>query len=214
MGSRSAARGRDQRRDMAPWSKAAVVLSLATCIECFMVPSAVIARPRALALRAPASLRLYMRHSSPEEKKKKEKTSSWITMRRSLVQAATLQLVNVLSCAAAMTDEMPPEMVEAAKQGKMTFEPRGITAQDTVVFVIGFIPFIWATNEFWRRIVAGESFGTGASSVIIDPNAEVRVPFSGQECTRTRRDECGILALCVRRHHRGTGRLHSFPGVE
>jgi len=159
--------------DMAPWSKAAVVLSLATCIECFMVPSAVIARPRALALRAPASLRLYMRHSSPEEKKKKEKTSSWITMRRSLVQAATLQLVNVLSCAAAMTDEMPPEMVEAAKQGKMTFEPRGITAQDTVVFVIGFIPFIWATNEFWRRIVAGESFGTGASSVIIDPNAEV-----------------------------------------
>merc|ERR1740138_524101 len=55
----------------------------------------------------------------------------------------------------------------------MTFEPRGITAQDTVVFVIGFIPFIWATNEFWRRIVAGESFGTGASSVVIDPDADV-----------------------------------------
>lgn len=44
---------------------------------------------------------------------------------------------------------------------RRTFEPRGITAQDTIVFIIGIIPFIWATNEFWRRIVAGESFGTG-----------------------------------------------------
>uniref|UniRef100_A0A7S4JVK2 Uncharacterized protein n=1 Tax=Odontella aurita TaxID=265563 RepID=A0A7S4JVK2_9STRA len=38
---------------------------------------------------------------------------------------------------------------------------------DTVVFVIGLIPFLWATVEFWRRIAVGESFGTGADSVVI-----------------------------------------------
>jgi hypothetical protein len=33
------------------------------------------------------------------------------------------------------------------------------------VFIIGTIPFAWATVEFWRRIVAGEPFGTGTDSV-------------------------------------------------
>ena len=41
------------------------------------------------------------------------------------------------------------------------------------MFIIGLVPFVWATNEFWRRIVAGESFGAGSSSVIIDPDAEI-----------------------------------------
>ena len=36
-----------------------------------------------------------------------------------------------------------------------------------VVFIIGIIPFIWATYEFWRRIAVGASFGTGSDSVII-----------------------------------------------
>lgn len=48
-----------------------------------------------------------------------------------------------------------------------TFEPRGITAQDTVIFVIGMVPFVWATIEFWRRIAVGEPFGTTSDSVII-----------------------------------------------
>jgi hypothetical protein len=50
---------------------------------------------------------------------------------------------------------------------RATFAPRGITPQDTVVFVIGMIPFVWATIEFWRRIAVGEPFGTGKDSVII-----------------------------------------------
>lgn len=36
-----------------------------------------------------------------------------------------------------------------------------------VVFIIGIIPFIWATYEFWRRIAFGEPFGTGSDSVVI-----------------------------------------------
>ena len=36
-----------------------------------------------------------------------------------------------------------------------------------IVFIIGIIPFVWATWEFWRRIAVGASFGTGKDSVII-----------------------------------------------
>ena len=36
-----------------------------------------------------------------------------------------------------------------------------------IVFIIGIIPFIWATIEFWRRIAVGASFGTTADSVVI-----------------------------------------------
>mmetsp|Transcript_45737 Transcript_45737/g.103279 ORF Transcript_45737/g.103279 Transcript_45737/m.103279 type:complete len:156 (-) Transcript_45737:296-763(-) len=56
-----------------------------------------------------------------------------------------------------------PSMVDSM----ITFEPRGVTAQDTAVFVAGCLPFAWATVEFWRRIAVGESFGTGSDSVII-----------------------------------------------
>jgi len=38
---------------------------------------------------------------------------------------------------------------------------------DVVVFIIGLIPFVWATIEFWRRIAVGEPFGTGKDSVYI-----------------------------------------------
>ena len=38
---------------------------------------------------------------------------------------------------------------------------------DTYVFVAGIFPFMWATYEFWRRIMFGESFGTGTDRVII-----------------------------------------------
>ena len=35
------------------------------------------------------------------------------------------------------------------------------------VFIVGIIPFLWATYEFWRRIAVGASFGTGSDSVVI-----------------------------------------------
>ena len=50
-----------------------------------------------------------------------------------------------------------------------TFEPRGITPEDTVIFVLGCIPFVYAGIEFWTRIANGDSFGTGRDSVVIQP---------------------------------------------
>uniref|UniRef100_A0A7S2RJ33 Uncharacterized protein n=1 Tax=Eucampia antarctica TaxID=49252 RepID=A0A7S2RJ33_9STRA len=35
------------------------------------------------------------------------------------------------------------------------------------IFILGCIPFAWATVEFWRRIAVGASFGTGKDSIII-----------------------------------------------
>ena len=35
------------------------------------------------------------------------------------------------------------------------------------MFVVGVLPFIWATGEFWRRVLRGEVFGTGRDSVVI-----------------------------------------------
>ena len=53
----------------------------------------------------------------------------------------------------------------------MTFEPRGITPEDSVIFVIGCVPFVWAGVEFWRRIAVGDPFGTGKDSVIINDSS-------------------------------------------
>ena len=47
------------------------------------------------------------------------------------------------------------DTAEAAAASVQTFEPRGITPEDTVIFVIGCVPFVWAGIEFWRRIAVG-----------------------------------------------------------
>jgi hypothetical protein len=38
---------------------------------------------------------------------------------------------------------------------------------DVWVFIVGIIPFVWATIEFWRRIAVGEPFGTTGDSIYI-----------------------------------------------
>uniref|UniRef100_A0A7S0T984 Uncharacterized protein n=1 Tax=Pseudo-nitzschia delicatissima TaxID=44447 RepID=A0A7S0T984_9STRA len=45
--------------------------------------------------------------------------------------------------------------------------PDWIKNPDVWVFGAGVFPFAWATYEFWRRIMFGETFGTGTDSVII-----------------------------------------------
>jgi hypothetical protein len=37
---------------------------------------------------------------------------------------------------------------------------------DVAVFIIGVIPFLWATVEFWRRIALQLPFGTGSDSAV------------------------------------------------
>ena len=53
-----------------------------------------------------------------------------------------------------------------------SFQPDPLPLSDTtntVVFLVGIFPFIWATIEFWRRIAVGLPFGTGSDSIIIEP---------------------------------------------
>lgn len=46
----------------------------------------------------------------------------------------------------------------------------GLTPEQNVaIFIIGVIPFLWATYEFWSRIAVGATFGTGKDAVIIKP---------------------------------------------
>ena len=57
-------------------------------------------------------------------------------------------------------------------------EPLSNTA-NVVVFLIGLIPFGWATVEFWRRIAVGATFGTGRDSVIIPKPQDVMLDDDG-----------------------------------
>ena len=70
------------------------------------------------------------------------------------------------------------ELVQQA--GSLQIEPLSPTA-NVIVFIIGIIPFIWATYEFWRRIAVGASFGTGKDSVIIpSPFSSDRIGDGGK----------------------------------
>ena len=42
-----------------------------------------------------------------------------------------------------------------------------------IVFIIGVIPFIIATYEFWRRIAVGATFGTGNDSVVFPTTTSI-----------------------------------------
>ena len=57
-------------------------------------------------------------------------------------------------------------------------EPLSNTA-NVVVFIIGLIPFGWATVEFWRRIAVGATFGTGKDSVVIPKPQDVLLDDDG-----------------------------------
>lgn len=60
----------------------------------------------------------------------------------------------------ASSPETPP-LTESPAAAALTDET------NVAVFVVGLIPFAWATIEFWRRIAVGASFGTGDDSVVI-----------------------------------------------
>jgi hypothetical protein len=67
------------------------------------------------------------------------------------------------------------------------YEPRGVTPQDAIIFLLGCGPFAWATNEFWRRIVNGESFGTGKDRVVFDEDAYKALVEDGADEDQLRR---------------------------
>jgi len=82
--------------------------------------------------------------------------------------AATLSFLAAVPLAPANADEVAAASLAAISTLPPQFEPRGITPEDTFVFVLGCVPFVWATVEFWRRIVVGDPFGTGKDSVVIN----------------------------------------------
>jgi len=81
----------------------------------------------------------------------------------SLLDSTSLIATNTIALQSAqLTDAIDSTTTTAAVQ---------IEQQDPtttiVIFIIGIIPFIWATFEFWRRIAVGASFGTTSDSVVI-----------------------------------------------
>eukprot|EP00577_Skeletonema_sp_RCC1716_P022025 CAMPEP_0113424590 /NCGR_PEP_ID=MMETSP0013_2-20120614/29681_1 /TAXON_ID=2843 ORGANISM="Skeletonema costatum, Strain 1716" /NCGR_SAMPLE_ID=MMETSP0013_2 /ASSEMBLY_ACC=CAM_ASM_000158 /LENGTH=223 /DNA_ID=CAMNT_0000312623 /DNA_START=57 /DNA_END=725 /DNA_ORIENTATION=- /assembly_acc=CAM_ASM_000158 len=78
-------------------------------------------------------------------------TSSLIAATQVLVDSTTTTII-----------PQPPQLEEAP----LVIEQLSPTTT-LIVFIIGIIPFIWATIEFWRRIAVGASFGTGSDSVVI-----------------------------------------------
>lgn len=99
-----------------------------------------------------------------EEDSKKD----MLTPTLKLAGGASAVLVGLLALFVVANADVPP----AVSASTTTFEPRGITLVDGVVFLVGTVPFLWAANEFWRRIAVGDSFGTGSDSIVIDPEAD------------------------------------------
>ena len=107
-----------------------------------------------------------------------------------LAGGASALLVALIAAFFVANADVPPANALAAVDGAAvdgaarTFEPRGVTALDTGVFVIGCIPFIWATWEFWRRIAVGASFGTGKDAIVFstdeDPDEDQVRRFGGR----------------------------------
>ena len=69
-------------------------------------------------------------------------------------------------------------VVESPLPPPPSVEPLSNTA-NVVVFIIGLIPFGWATVEFWRRIAVGATFGTGRDSVVIPRPQDVLLDDDG-----------------------------------
>ena len=84
-----------------------------------------------------------------------------------LAGGASALLVALIAAFFVVNMDVPPANAIDTLDGR-TFEPRGVTPLDTGVFVIGCVPFVWATWEFWRRIAVGASFGTGKDAIVFD----------------------------------------------
>jgi hypothetical protein len=68
---------------------------------------------------------------------------------------------------ATLIDSSPPlQASELAEISSLSNEV------NIAVFLVGLIPFVWASYEFWRRIAFGESFGTGSDSVVIGKDGD------------------------------------------
>ena len=68
---------------------------------------------------------------------------------------------------------------------------------NTIVFLIGIVPFLWATYEFWSRIAVGASFGTGKDSIQIRPSTTTLIGQEGNPRKSRGQQVLGDDALIV-----------------
>lgn len=67
-----------------------------------------------------------------------------------------------------LSGEISNTLEHGTQVGRESIQAEQLDSTTTIiVFIIGIIPFLWATVEFWRRIAVGASFGTGSDSVVI-----------------------------------------------
>jgi hypothetical protein len=85
------------------------------------------------------------------------------------VHLSSVDTTPMAGMATMMTSSLISTAATATATTATTFESTAALSPTTtvIVFIIGVIPFGWATIEFWRRIAFGESFGTGADSIVI-----------------------------------------------
>mmetsp|Transcript_92181 Transcript_92181/g.176743 ORF Transcript_92181/g.176743 Transcript_92181/m.176743 type:complete len:287 (+) Transcript_92181:1-861(+) len=104
-------------------------------------------------------------------------------------RAATAAAALLLGMAAPGAAGAAAEALSAAEIEAL-YGPSGlptITAKDTAIFLWGCFPFLWATQQFWTRIVSGKSFGTGSERVIINATQYDELIVKGADPDQLRR---------------------------
>merc|ERR1712032_112756 len=114
--------------------------------------------------------------------------------RRSALLA--IGVISSASCSKALAvDTLDTSTTTTTATPEMKFEPE-VRASDLGVFIAGAIPFVWATGEFWRRVLRGEVFGTGRDSVRFDqPWSEGDQPGGGRKLTSSALNAAYFLFL-------------------
>mmetsp|Transcript_15194 Transcript_15194/g.27547 ORF Transcript_15194/g.27547 Transcript_15194/m.27547 type:complete len:228 (+) Transcript_15194:131-814(+) len=154
-------------------SPLAMRLSLVKLVQILMLPS-VLCRPFSVATlpseRSAAFIPTLLPSSSLDQRRAFSSSNAIRNVGTPLMAIDSLSAFTgfesniLLSTANDAITQPPMELSEL--QDNLQIEQLSPTTT-VIVFIIGIIPFLWATNEFWRRIAVGASFGTGSDSVVI-----------------------------------------------
>ncbi len=91
--------------------------------------------------------------------------TSFVGRSKAWSQASTLKGRSILSMSLAESEVASfasNQLDTVASSATTSPVIQGLSPEANVaVFIIGIIPFLWATYEFWSRIAVGASFGTG-----------------------------------------------------
>jgi len=149
--------------------KTLVALSVALLTH-LVLPTLIMCHPYSTIIYSYSETRAAFVRATPSLHRQHRFTSRDNTIRISNVPFMTPS--DSLSSFAETSSSLPVDVVPDQLSNNLQIEQLSPTTT-IIVFLIGIIPFLWATYEFWRRIAVGASFGTGSDSVIIpSPFAE------------------------------------------